>query len=343
MSMAIFTAAAAAACCLPNACCATPPPLPLAAVVGLIRSGIGSISSSTAGHPLQSGFHPRALGSSAAAAAAASADDLPLPAALLAKDALGDMDADAPPPPEAVLGEEEAAAMALAGMAVLGNPAFSQQHVPSDGIATLPLGQSLRQEAQLSGGRGVWAFETGKLARLANGSCLLRAGGTSVLAAAACQLPAWSRRDVLNIQFEVCWAAAFTTMYVTLVGGHLVGLPHAEAVCWRAVRVCVRSVLQAEPPLVTGLLCCCPACPPGTQVDYREKLYAVARIPSTYNKREGAAKEHEVLAGRRIGRALRPLFPKGFVFESAVSARGGTLQEGHGMGELNEGLSHCLP
>jgi hypothetical protein len=55
-------------------------------------------------------------------------------------------------------------------------------------------------------------------------------------------------------------------------------------------------------------------------VDYREKLYAVARIPSTYNKREGNPKEHELLAGRRIGRALRPLFPKGFALDSAVRA-----------------------
>ena len=54
-------------------------------------------------------------------------------------------------------------------------------------------------------------------------------------------------------------------------------------------------------------------------MEYREKLYAVGRIPSTYNKREGSAKEHEVLAGRRIGRALRPLFPKGFAYDAAVS------------------------
>lgn len=100
-------------------------------------------------------------------------------------------------------------------------------------------------------------------------------------------------------------------------------------------------------------------------MDYREKLYAVGRIPSTYNKREGTAKEHELLAvraapwkrrcvprvhdwclscasrnacnaaksyfvklcslitaclqGRRIGRALRPLFPRGFAQDCVVS------------------------
>lgn len=63
-------------------------------------------------------------------------------------------------------------------------------------------------------------------------------------------------------------------------------------------------------------------CPPPSslQVEYREKLYAVGRIPSTYNKREGAAKEHEVLAARRIDRALRPLFPRGYALDAAVSS-----------------------
>lgn len=55
-------------------------------------------------------------------------------------------------------------------------------------------------------------------------------------------------------------------------------------------------------------------------VDYREKLYAVGRIPGTYNKREGAPKEHELLAARRIERALRPLLPRGYLYETDVTA-----------------------
>ena len=46
----------------------------------------------------------------------------------------------------------------------------------------------------------------------------------------------------------------------------------------------------------------------------------MGRIPGTYNKREGAPKEHETLVGRSIDRALRPLFPKGFVSSSQVGA-----------------------
>lgn len=55
------------------------------------------------------------------------------------------------------------------------------------------------------------------------------------------------------------------------------------------------------------------------QVEYREKSFAVGRIPGGYNKREGGPpKEQEILAGRRVDRALRPLFPKGFVYDTQV-------------------------
>lgn len=55
-------------------------------------------------------------------------------------------------------------------------------------------------------------------------------------------------------------------------------------------------------------------------VDYREKLYAVGRIPGTYNKREGMPKEHEMLAARRLERALRPLLPRGYSSPMDISA-----------------------
>ena len=55
-------------------------------------------------------------------------------------------------------------------------------------------------------------------------------------------------------------------------------------------------------------------------VDYREKLYAVGRIPGTYNKREGTAKEHEMLASRRLERAIRPLLPRGYCSPIEITA-----------------------
>lgn len=56
------------------------------------------------------------------------------------------------------------------------------------------------------------------------------------------------------------------------------------------------------------------------QVDYRERAYAVGRIPNTYTKREGAPKDREVLTARVIDRSIRPLFPKGFFYETQVLA-----------------------
>jgi len=53
-------------------------------------------------------------------------------------------------------------------------------------------------------------------------------------------------------------------------------------------------------------------------VEYREKLMAVGRIPQTFNRREGAPKEREILVARAVDRPLRPLFPKGYFYETQV-------------------------
>ena len=47
-------------------------------------------------------------------------------------------------------------------------------------------------------------------------------------------------------------------------------------------------------------------------VEYEEKLYAVAKIPGGFNKREGKASEHAILTSRVIDRPMRPLFPKDY-------------------------------
>jgi polyribonucleotide nucleotidyltransferase len=47
-------------------------------------------------------------------------------------------------------------------------------------------------------------------------------------------------------------------------------------------------------------------------VDYRDKLYAVGRIPGGFFKREGRPAEREILAARLTDRPIRPLFPDGF-------------------------------
>lgn len=87
--------------------------------------------------------------------------------------------------------------------------------------------------------------ETGKVAQLANGSCLVRYGETVVLCAVtASQKP----RD--GIDFF---------------------------------------------PL---------------SVDYEEKLYAVGKIPGSFQRREGRPSEKAILTSRVIDRPVRPLFPK---------------------------------
>lgn len=45
-------------------------------------------------------------------------------------------------------------------------------------------------------------------------------------------------------------------------------------------------------------------------VDYEEKLYAVGKIPGSFQRREGRPSDKAILASRLIDRPIRPLFPK---------------------------------
>jgi polyribonucleotide nucleotidyltransferase len=53
-------------------------------------------------------------------------------------------------------------------------------------------------------------------------------------------------------------------------------------------------------------------------VEYREKAYAVGKIPGGFFKREGRPAEKELLSARMVDRPIRPLFPKFFPFEVQV-------------------------
>ncbi len=55
-------------------------------------------------------------------------------------------------------------------------------------------------------------------------------------------------------------------------------------------------------------------------VDYEEKLYAVGKIPGSYQKREGKPADKAILTSRAIDRPLRPLFPKDFRNDVCVVA-----------------------
>ncbi len=70
----------------------------------------------------------------------------------------------------------------------------------------------------------------------------------------------------------------------------------------------------------TSVLCCVTAAPRPRDgidffplsVDFEEKLYAVGRIPGSFNRREGRPGEKGILTARVIDRPIRPLFPGDF-------------------------------
>ncbi len=88
-------------------------------------------------------------------------------------------------------------------------------------------------------------IETGKIAQLSNGSCLVRYGDTCILANATASAAPRDGIDFLPLS-----------------------------------------------------------------VDYEERLYAVGRIPGSFNRREGRPSTKAILTSRVIDRPIRPLFPK---------------------------------
>ena len=53
-------------------------------------------------------------------------------------------------------------------------------------------------------------------------------------------------------------------------------------------------------------------------VDYREKAAAVGKFPGGYFKREGRPSEKEIVTCRMTDRPLRPLFPKGYLYDTQI-------------------------
>src|SRR5512142_312603 len=55
-------------------------------------------------------------------------------------------------------------------------------------------------------------------------------------------------------------------------------------------------------------------------VDVEERMYAAGKIPGSFFKREGRAGEKATLVARLIDRPIRPLFPKGWRYETQLVA-----------------------
>ncbi|MGH2982279.1 MAG: polyribonucleotide nucleotidyltransferase, partial [Solirubrobacterales bacterium] len=56
-------------------------------------------------------------------------------------------------------------------------------------------------------------------------------------------------------------------------------------------------------------------------VDVEERMYAAGKIPGSFFRREGRSGEKATLTARMIDRPIRPLFPKGWHFETQVVAQ----------------------
>ena len=65
-------------------------------------------------------------------------------------------------------------------------------------------------------------------------------------------------------------------------------------------------------------------------VDYRARQYAFGVIPQARNRRERHGSEIETLVARIIDRAIRPLFPKGYVEEVQLTV---TMHAADGIGD----------
>src|SRR6201999_972422 len=55
-------------------------------------------------------------------------------------------------------------------------------------------------------------------------------------------------------------------------------------------------------------------------VDVEERMYAAGKIPGSFLQREGRAGEKATLTARMIDRPIRPLFPKGWRYETQLVA-----------------------
>jgi len=53
-------------------------------------------------------------------------------------------------------------------------------------------------------------------------------------------------------------------------------------------------------------------------VNYQEKFYAAGKIPGSFFRRERGSTERETLICRLIDRPMRPLFPKGYLFDTQI-------------------------
>ncbi len=98
---------------------------------------------------------------------------------------------------------------------------------------------------------------------------------------------------------------------LTLETGHIARQAHGTILARVGNTVVMANVVRSAKPLENADFF------PLT-VDYREKHYAVGRIPGNFFRREGRPSTAETINARLIDRTIRPLFPKGFSYDVQV-------------------------
>src|SRR3954462_14715389 len=64
-------------------------------------------------------------------------------------------------------------------------------------------------------------------------------------------------------------------------------------------------------------------------VDIEERMYAAGKIPGSFFRREGKSSEKATLTARMIDRPIRPLFPKGWHYETQLVATPMSVDQVH--------------
>jgi polyribonucleotide nucleotidyltransferase len=96
---------------------------------------------------------------------------------------------------------------------------------------------------------------------------------------------------------------------ITLETGRMAKQSNSVIVSLGDTAILVTAGISAEPKALPFL--------PMT-VEYKENAFAAGKIPGGYFKREGRPTEAEILTCRVIDRPVRPLFPKGYRFDTQI-------------------------
>ncbi len=111
-----------------------------------------------------------------------------------------------------------------------------------------------------------------------------------------------------NVQrVEMEWAGK----RLVLETGRMAKLAHGAVMVRYAETIVLATVVASEKPKLESTFL------PLT-VDYQERYYASGKIPGGFFRREGRPTEKEILTSRLIDRPHRPLFPKGYLYETQI-------------------------